>query len=139
MFGDDITVPRPVCMKQPTNFSCVDSPKPVLRIRYECILTVPHSSNTPLISLTNENSFTVPSCNFATIYFNVFVTTSLPAVTLIYGNDFLFRQSLTCVINPIPSNDTLLNVTVYNHKPTAVTFAKETLQFTCHTILAKYP
>ena len=31
------------------------------------------------------------------------VRTSLPAVSILYNNDFLYKQGLTCVINQIPT------------------------------------
>jgi hypothetical protein len=138
MNEDNIFIPDPVYRKWSHNNSCQDSPTPVLRIRYEGLQTNLNCPHPALITLTNNASFTIPSCNFATIYFNVLVTTSLPAVTLLYGNDFLFRHGLTCVVNQIPTNDTLLHIKVYNHKSEPLTFAKESLQFTCHTVLAKY-
>jgi len=139
MNEDDISVPDPVYMKWPKNYSCPDSPTPVLQIRYEGLPITVHRTDTALITLTNQTSFTVLSCDYATINFNILVITSLPAVTILYGNDFLFRYGLTCVINQIPTNDTLLNIKVYNHKSVPITFEKESLQFTGHTVLAKYP
>jgi hypothetical protein len=139
MNEDTITIPDPVYMKWPKNYSCQDSPTPVLRINYKGLTNSLRCQNPAMITLSNKTSFTIPSCDYTTIHFNVLVTTSLPAVTLIYGNDFLFRHGLTCVINQIPTNDTLLYVKVYNNKSEALTFPKESLQFTCLTVLAKYP
>jgi hypothetical protein len=136
---DDITVPNPVCMKWPKNYSCPDSPTPVLKIQYEGLSIPLPFTNPALVTLTNKTALTIPSCNYAIINFPVLVITSLPAVSIIYGNDFLFRQGLTCVSNQIPTNDTLLYVKVFNHKLVPLTFEKESLQFMCHTVLAKYP
>ena len=49
------------------------------------------------------------------LIFPVLLITSLPAVSILYGNDFLFRHGLTCVINPIPTNNTLLHIKLYNN------------------------
>jgi hypothetical protein len=138
MNEDNIFIPDPVYRKWSHNNSCQDGPTPVLRIRYEGLKTILHCPHPALITLTNNTSFTIPSCGFTTINFNVLVTTSLPAVSILYGNDFLFRHGLTCVVNQLPTNDTLLHIKVYNHKSEPLTFAKESLQFTCHTVLAKY-
>ena len=140
MNTSDVTVPDPVYMKRPKNFSCVDCPTPVLQLRYEGIPRDRQSStNKTLITLNNPTSFTIqPYCS-TTIHFKVFVTTSLPAVTLIYGADFLFRLGLTCRIDKIPTNEMFLHVTVHNNKSTPITFDKESLQFTAHTVLAHYP
>jgi hypothetical protein len=135
--NEDVTVPDPVYMKWPKNYTCQDSPTPVLKIRYEGLST-PYT-NPVLITLTNKSSITIPSCDYAIINFPVLVTTSLPAISILYGNDFLFRHGLTCVINQIPTNDTLLYIKVYNNKSVTSTFEKESLQFICHTVLAKYP
>ncbi len=137
---DDITVPDPVYMKWPKNFTCQDSPTPVLKIQYEGLsnTTSPHR-NPAFITLTNKKAFTIPSCNYAIIHFPVLVRTSLPAVSILYNNDFLYKQGLTCVINQIPTNDTLLHIKVFNYKLIPLTFEKESLQFICHTVLAKYP
>ncbi len=104
---DDITVPDPVYMKWPKNFTCQDSPTPVLKIQYEGLsnTTSPHR-NPAFITLTNKKAFTIPSCNYAIIHFPVLVRTSLPAVSILYSNDFLYKHGLTCVINQIPTNDT---------------------------------
>jgi hypothetical protein len=140
MNEDDITIPEPTYMKWPKNYTCVDSPTPVLRIQYEGLpASLRPRANTALLTLTNTSSFTIRPCRYATLHFNILVKTSLPAVTILYGNDFLFRQGITCVINQIPTNDTMLNITIYNHKSVPVTFEKESLQFTGHTVLAKYP
>jgi hypothetical protein len=82
---DDITVPDPVYMKRPKNFSCQDSPTPVLKIQYEGLsnTTLPHR-NPAFITLTNKKEFTIPSCNYAIIHFPVLVITSLPAVSTVY-------------------------------------------------------
>jgi len=111
---DDITVPDPVYMKWPKNFTCQDSPTPVLKIQYEGLsnTTSPHR-NPAFITLTNKKAFTIPSCNYAIIHFPVLVRTSLPAVSILYK--------------------------VFNHKLLPLTFEKESLQFICHTVLAKYP
>ena len=138
MNEDEITIPGPVYMQWPKNYTCQDSPTPVLQIRYEGLTTTLRSPNSALITLTNRTSFMIPSCDYATIYFNILVITSLPAVTLLYGNEFLFRRGLTCVINQIPTNETLLSIKIYNHKSEPSTFEKESLQFNCHTVLAKY-
>jgi hypothetical protein len=136
---DDITVPDPVYMKWSKNYSCQDSPTPVLKIRYKGLSNILPNKNSALITLTNKTAFTIKSCNYAIINFPVLVVTSLPAVSILYGNDFLFRHGLTCVINQIPTNDTLLHIKVYNHKLVPSTFEKDSLQFMCHTVLAKYP
>ena len=116
------------------NFSCQDSPTPVLRINYKGLTNSLRCQNPAMITLSNKTSFTIPSCDYTTIHFNVLVTTSLPAVTLLYGNEILFRHGLTCVINQIPTNDSLLSIKIYNPKSEPSTFAKESLQFTCHTV-----
>lgn len=139
MNEDTITIPDPVYMKWPKNYSCQDSPTPVLRINYKGLTNSLRCQNPAMITLSNKTSFTIPSCDYTTIHFNVLVTTSLPAVTLLYGNEILFRHGLTCVINQIPTNDSLLSIKIYNPKSEPSTFAKESLQFTCHTVLAKYP
>ncbi len=58
------------------------------------------------------------------LIFPVLIITSLPAVSILYGNDFLFRHGLTCVINPIPTNNTLLHIKLYNNKLIPSTFEK---------------
>jgi len=140
MNTNDIVVPDPVYMKWPKNYSCVDSPAPVLQLRYEGIPKNQHPrTNKALITLTNPTSFTIQANSYVTIHFKVLVTTSLPAVTLIYGSEFLFRLGLSCIINQIPTNDMFLNVTVYNNKSAPIHYDKESVQFTAHTVLAKYP
>ncbi len=140
MDEDNVIIPNPVYMKWPKNYTCQDSPTPVLKIRY---IGLPNSSNSSTsqasITLTNRTSFSIPSRDYAIIYFPVLVITSLPAISILYGDNFLFRHGLTCVINHIPTNDTLLHIKVYNHKSEPLTFAKESLQFMCHTVIAKYP
>ena len=140
MNENDITIPEPVYIKRPTNYSCNDSPTPVLQIRYEGLLDnlPPLTNKNLMITLSNFTSFTVLPRSYATLSLNVLVITSLPAVTTIYGSDFIFRHGLTCVINQIPTNDSVLNVTVYNHKSISSTFEKKSLQFIAHTVLTKY-
>ena len=75
------------------------------------------------------------------LIFPVLLITSLPAVSILYGNDFLFRHGLTCVINPIPTNNTLLHIKLYNNKLIPSTFEKSHYNLCvilsyCH---AKYP
>jgi len=137
---DDISIPEPIFMKWPENYTCVDSPAPVLQIQYEGLPPdFKCRTSTTLLTLTNKSSLTIKPCRYATIHFNVLVKTSLPAITMIYGSDFLYRLGITCVINQIPTNDSFLNVTIFNHKSVPITLEKKTLQFTCHTVLAKYP
>ena len=140
MDPNDVAIPNPVYMKWPQNYSCVDSPTPVLQQRYEGLFRKQQQhTNAAQITITNPASFTVPPCCYKTIDFKVLVTTSLPAVTLIYGSEFLFRLGLTCVINHIPTNEIFLYVTVYNNKSTSIAVDENSLQFTAHTVLAKYP
>jgi hypothetical protein len=139
MNDDDISVPDPIYMKWPENYSCPDSPTPILQIRYEGLPVDVHRTDKALITLTNKKQFIVLPNDYATINFNVLVTTSLPAVTILHGSDFLFRLGLTCVLNLIPTNDTFLSIKVYNHKSVPITCQKESLQFTGHTVLTKYP
>jgi hypothetical protein len=138
MDEDEIAIPEPVYMKWPINYTCQDSPTPVLQIRYEGLSTTLHYPNPAIITLTNKMTFTIQSCNYATINFNILVTTSLPAVSILYDTNVLFRRGLTCVINQIPTNDRMLSIEIFNHKYEPATFEKESLQFTCHTVLAKY-
>ena len=60
---DDITVPDPVYMKWPKNFSCQDSPTPGLKIQYEGLSIPLPNTNSAIITLTNKTAFTIPSCN----------------------------------------------------------------------------
>ena len=64
------------------NFSCQDSPTPVLKIQYEEISnTLPHRS--PAFITDKQIAFTIPSCTYAVINFPVLVITSLPAVAVL--------------------------------------------------------
>jgi hypothetical protein len=60
---DDITVPDPEYMKWSKNFSCQDSPTPVLKIKYEGLSIPLPNTNSAIITLTNKTAFTIPSCN----------------------------------------------------------------------------
>jgi hypothetical protein len=136
---NDIIIPSPVYMKWPKNLTCVDSPTPVLQIKYEGLSITKSSTNFALLTLTNKSDFTIQPKSYATVNFDILVRTSLPAVSILYGSDFLFRHGITCVVNMIPTNDAMLHIKIYNHKSVPTTFDKKSLQFTCHTVLAKYP
>jgi len=71
------------------NFSCQDSPTPVLKIQYyntiqyeEISNTLPHRS--PAFITDKQIAFTIPSCTYAVINFPVLVITSLAAVLTKY-------------------------------------------------------
>lgn len=139
MNHDELTIPNRIYIKRPDNYSCTDCPTPVLRIKYIGKQNYLQRTNSnSLITLTNNTSFTIKPHSYAKIHFNILVRTSLPAVSIIYDDNLLFRHGLTCIINQIPTNDTLLNVTIYNNKSELSTFAKESLQFICNTLLAHY-
>jgi len=131
---DNINVPAPVLKRSGDE---VDSPTPTLRVRYEGVLEHNHDYKGAVVSLTNTSDFTIEPNQFKTLRFTLSVITNLPAVSLIYPGSLLFREGLSCVVNPIPTNDMPLYVIIFNHCDIAKTFTKHRLHLFCNTVLAK--
>jgi hypothetical protein len=117
----------------------IDGPSPTLKIRYEGVfnqyICYPYSE--AIITLTNDTAFTIEPHQYKTLQFNILVITNLPAVSIIYQSTLIFRLGLSCVVNQIPTNDIPLHITIFNHSDLTKNISKDTLQFYCHTVLAK--
>jgi hypothetical protein len=131
---DDINVPAQF-LKQLGDE--VDSPTPTLRVRYEGVFEYNHNYTRADITLTNHTEFQIEPNQFKTLRFTLSVISNLPAVSLIYPSSLLFREGLSCVITPIPTNDMSLYVILHNHCNTTKTFPLYRLVFYCNTVLAK--
>ena len=130
--NDLITVPICKVIKKPKQFTESGS-KPVFQIKYIGI-DAPFINKAKL-TLSNEKPITLNPFQSIQLYFNVIVITSLPAISLVYGCTYFYRQGLSVIINPIPTNDTYLSVTIVNKKSIVNHFKADSLTFYCQTIL----
>ena len=117
----------------------IDGPPPTLKVRYEGVFNpyISYPFTDPLITLTNAEEFTLEPNEFKTLHFKILVITNLPAVSILYQSGLLFRRGLSCIVNQIPTNDISLHITIFNHSDISKTIAEDSLQFYCHTVLAK--
>ncbi len=133
--SDIINVPFRRYMKRSKNFSYPDCPTPIVNLRY---LGTNHGNKySPVskITVTNNNELVINPFQFKKVTFSVMVVSSKQATSFIYGSDYLFKLGLSFLINFIPTNDTNLYITVYNHTSKTLYFSPHSLQFYCQTIL----
>lgn len=126
---DEIIVPTPGVISDDSDL--VDGPKPVLMFQYN----LQFGENESPIILRNETSFILEPSHYKKIKFNIVVSSNLPAVSVIYQDNMLFRMGITCVVNPIQTNDIPLFVTVFNYRDEPIKVEKGDLHFWCRTIL----
>jgi hypothetical protein len=137
MNTDDILIPLANYKKYPKNFTSNDGPRPVLTIQYfGPARQIFQPRNPALYGLCNDERFTIEPLQFKTLIFNTIVFTSIKAVSLLFADDLLYRHGLTYVVNNIPTNDTFLSIKIFNTLPVSKTFEKDTLSFTCLTLIA---
>jgi hypothetical protein len=86
---------------------------------------------TKTLTLYNSQSINLKPNEFQTIYFEETVLTSLPALCLIYGDEFLYYKQLTCLPNFIRSNDGYLNVSIVNRSNNICNYKPFDLVFYC--------
>ena len=136
--NNDISIPLPNYKKYPKNFTSHDCPRCVLTITYLGLATHIFQPRDPALRrLENEERFTIEPFQYKTLTFNTIIFTSIKARSVLFANDLLYRHGLTYVVSNIPTNDTFLFIKIFNPLPVSKTFEKNTLSFTCLTLLAK--
>jgi len=129
-----ITVPLPRYKK--AKYSC-DHPLPVLNIAYTGSPPYgQYAKDCEKITLYYPHSLTIAPNQHITLRFPVLIETSLPCMSIIYGSCLVFRFGLTCSIATMWTNDSYLSVVVYNYKTYPLQFSKNSLTFSCLTVLA---
>jgi hypothetical protein len=83
------------------------------------------------LTLYNPQHITLKPNKWQTIYFEETILTSLPALCLIYGDEFLYYKELAWLPKFIRSNDGYLNVSVVNRSNNICTFKPFELVFYC--------
>lgn len=133
--SDIISVPLRHYMKRPKNCSYPDCPTPIVCLRY--LGTNYGNKYTPVstITITNNNELVIKPFHFKKVTFSVMVVSSKQATSFIYGSDYLFKLGLSFLITFIPTNDTNVYITVYNHTSETLYFSPHSLQFYCTTSL----
>jgi hypothetical protein len=135
---NDIIIPLRHYEEYPKNFTSIDGPRPVFTIEYfGLIKQISQRTDPALISITNEEQFTIKPLQSKTLTFNTIIFTSIEARSLVYADNLLYRYGLTYDVSNIPTNDTFLFIKIYNTLSTPLTFVKHMLSFNCLTILAK--
>jgi len=85
--------------------------------------------------LTNTMSLTLKPKEIKTIYFCSSITTSLPAICIMFGSEFLYKQGISYKINHVRSNDVYPHINICNHTTKTIQIAQKQLTFMCTIIL----
>jgi hypothetical protein len=67
------------------------------------------------VSLYNSNSIFLKPHEKKIIHFNQTFMTTFPAMCLLYANEFSYRKGISFQPNFVRTNDTYLNITIFNH------------------------
>ncbi len=113
-----------------------DHPTPVFKINYVGYFPYGRNfTNRSNITVIYPNSIEMKPFEHKTIYFPVLVETSLPMYSIITGSDLLFRFGLSSSITIVPS-DSFLFTSIFNYTEKTITLPKNSLTFTCSTVIA---
>lgn len=69
------------------------------------------------------------------LYFDKTFVTSLPAKCLVYGSQYLYRHGLSYAPTIISTNDTYVNIIIFNHTCETIILNPNMLHFHCTVIL----
>lgn len=111
-----------------------DCPTIILKLKY--VGKQPWNNHSPIITITNAKSFNLAPYQCLKMSFPIMVLSSLPAKTIVYASELVYRLGLHTLESIIPTNDMPLYITVYNPTSSSLTFKKDSLQFYCTTILS---
>ena len=124
---DDNTIEIPVKQVKKTRTSC-DCPSTVFLI---CNIEhlKKHMKGIKTLDLFNSHSFILQPLQIKIIFFNNTLITSLPAVCLLYGSQYLYKKGISYKINLIKTNDNYLNIIIWNHTKQPINVNKNELHF----------
>lgn len=120
--------PRPL-----TRTSC-DCPSKVFLIKEYQSNKRPEPGN-KTYNIFNTHSFVCAAKEVKTVMLNNTFVTSMPAKCLIYGSQYLYKQGLSCHPNILPTNDSYLHISIFNHTNSSINIKSNSLHFLCTIII----
>jgi hypothetical protein len=128
-----VVIPIPSCHVRKTQTSC-DCPSKVFYINYY-MSSKQSFAGIKTIDLYNQYSITLKPYEKMILYFEETIITSLPATCILYGSQFLYKLGISYKVNLLQTNDTYLNIIIFNHTPKTLNFEPNSLNFICTIIL----
>ncbi len=134
-----IHIPPPIYVPTPENYDCVDHIPSPLKVH---LIGYSHPNNQSITSFYLKN--TLPICispnTSQTIAFPVTVLTNLPAVcVLTCTSNHLYKKRLTYNISISHTNDTFLEIPLFNYSKSAISLAPGELHVHCKIYLLGKP
>ncbi len=83
------------------------------------------------IELFNDTEFIIEPHATKILPLNVFITTSMPCVCIVYGSPYLYFSGVSCAISQTKTNDEPLTTTLCNLTSKTLTFKPDSLTFYC--------
>jgi hypothetical protein len=119
----------PLLINQQTRTSC-DCPSSDFLTRFYDLNDKVHKG-IKTFTIYNPQPITIGPKESQIIYFNETITTSLPAICFIYGDEFLFYKNISFIPNFIRTNDSYLNICITNNANDVCHFNSNDLYFYC--------
>lgn len=87
------------------------------------------------LDLFNSRTITLKPKETRNIIFEKTIITSLPAICILYGSQFLYKLGISYEINVIQTNDTYANIFLHNHTRKIIHLPPNHLHVICSVVL----
>jgi hypothetical protein len=126
----DISVP--FIEQKPTRYSC-DCGTIVYKVKMYG--SAKQFTGNKTFDLYNNASLTLVPNESKQLFFNTTICTSIPGVAILYGDPLLYIQGISYKINVIQTNDSYLNIHIFNKTSMNLTFKENSLHFYCTIVV----
>ena len=99
------------------------------------IMTEKLSSGHDSIFIYNTKSFTLLAHEIKTLYFDTIIKTLLPAMCILYGEPYLYKRGLSYKIQTLETNDSFLNIDIFNHTNNSIYVSENALSIICNVVI----
>ena len=127
-----VSVPSPQFVARPCT-SC-DCPTSVLCVK-DYTLNKNLGSGFKTLNLFNALPFLLKPQEIKTVYFNTTIQSSLPASCVLFAPQHLYLIGISYKINIIKTNDSYLNITLFNHTCQSISVKESDLHIMCTFVL----
>jgi len=131
-----IQIPPPVYLPSPHEECDCRPPIPLLRIKLMGEYCYMRSKS---FCIWNHDPVTIQPNTCQTIAFPVTVITSLPAVYILTSNSHLYRRGLSYNIIIANTNDSYIELPLFNYTQSPITLEREELFVNCKIVLLNKP
>ena len=128
-----VLIVPPVQSNSTKRTSC-DCPRKLFHFKIYCPYQEIYCNNNSF-SITNDKTYFIPPKQLCNITFNITVETSIPAVCILSCNPLLQHMNIFHQINTVQTNDSYLNITLFNNNEKTFELRPYGIQVNCNLVV----